>query len=309
MSEKTLVGYFESWSENWASEPEKQSLSNIALYVNTVVVAFIKPDCSYSGNCNLKGTGLGFWSDNNDSDGTVVRNAIAILKKRNPNTKVLVSIGGANEEYNNFAQLNPTAIANIITDFGFDGVDIDYEHSNGTRREFSDLMRKVVSEIRQVLPRPYLVTFAAWSIGAYGEDDWIDAKPSNNKTGIMLDFLRSSEATMIDQLHVMSFNGGQIYNPQEALKAYQYYFKGRVVMGVQVPPEWNNNNYTLSKVRDLAQAVVDNDAAGIMIWTLQKEKDSDNSSDDMPSAEMIVKTACQVLSIGNCQQPLFGTAN
>ncbi|BAY29084.1 glycoside hydrolase family protein [Nostoc carneum NIES-2107] len=308
MSEKTLVGYFESWSEKWSREPEKLSLANIASYLNTVIVAFIKPDCTYSGNCNFEGTGLGFWANNQDNDGTVLRDAIALLKERNPSTKVLVSVGGGNEEYKNFAQLNPTAIANIVKDFGFDGVDIDYEPKNATRKEFSDLMSKVVSEIRQALPRPYLVTFAAWSIGAYGEDDWADATPQNSRTGLMLDFLRSCEAKMIDQLHVMSFNGGQTYDPQEALKAYQNYFKGRVVMGVQVPPEdWGDNNYTLTKARNLAQAVVDNDAAGIMIWSLQK--DSDNSSEDMPNAEMIAQTACKVLSIDDCKQPLFGTPN
>jgi chitinase len=109
---------------------------------------------------------------------------------------------------------------------------------------------------------------------------------------------------MIDQLHIMSFNGGSTYNPQEALAAYQNYFKGQVVIGVKVPPEdWGGHVYTLAKVRDLAQTVVENDAAGIMIWSLQSQPH--NPSEDNPNAEMIAQTTCQSFSLGNCQQPLF----
>jgi len=319
MSEKTFVGYFESWSEMWASSPEKLSLANLASYVNTVIVSFIKPDCTYSGNCNIDATGLGFWKNSQDKDGTVVRDAIALLKQRNPNTKVLVSIGGANHEYKNFAQLNPTAIANIVKDFGFDGVDIDYEPDNAecslvegqisctTDAEF----RNTVSQIRQVLPKPYLVTLAAWSIGAYGEGQWVDAQPQGVTTGLMLNLLRSPEGEMIDQLHVMSFNAGSTYKPQEALEAYQHYFNGKVVMGMQIPPEWaptesERHVYTLPKVRNLAQAVVEKNATGLMLWTLQK-KPVGEPSDNNPTPEMIAQTACEVLSLGDCQKPLFST--
>jgi chitinase len=318
MSEKSLVGYFDSSLEVFADSPEKLWLANLASYVNTVIVAFIKPDCTYEGNCNLSGTGFSFWANSQEKDGTVLKNAIFLLKQRNPNTKVLVSVGGANPNYQNFAQLNLTAMANIVKDFGFDGVDIDYEPkaddagcslvdgriSCKTDAEF----RSIVSQIRQVLPRPYLVTLAAWSIGAYGEDQWVDAQPKNQRTGLMLNLLRSPEGEMLDQLHVMSFSGGPTYNPQEALAAYQNYFKGKVFMGVQVPPEdWGGHVYTLAEVRKLAQAVVDKGAAGIMLWKLEANDGSSDSSADSPNAEMIAQTICQSFSLGNCQQPLFST--
>ncbi|MEG3836644.1 MULTISPECIES: glycosyl hydrolase family 18 protein [unclassified Microcoleus] len=315
MSEKTLVGYFESWSEMYASNPGQLSLANLAPYVNTVIVSFIKPDCNYRGNCNIDGTGLEFWANNNEKkDGTIFKDAIALLKQRNPNTKVLVSVGGAS--YKNFAQLNSTAIADIVKDFGFDGVDIDYEPDQAecslvdgrisctTDAEF----RNIVNQIRQVLPRPYLVTLAAWSIGAYGEGQWVDAQPKGVTTGLMLNLLRSPESEMIDQLHIMSFNGGSTYNPQEALAAYQNYFKGKVVIGVKVPPEdWGGHVYTLAKVRALAQAVVENDAAGIMIWSLQSQPHK--PSEDNPNAEMIAQTICKSFGFGNCQHPLFSIPN
>ncbi|MDF5732150.1 MAG: glycosyl hydrolase family 18 protein [Rhizonema sp. PD38] len=237
--------------------------------------------------------------------------AIALLKKRNRNTKVLVAVGG--QTYTNFAQINPKTIANVVKDFGFDGIDVDYESnnvkcssSNGQISCTSDAeFRHVVRQIRQVLPKPYLVTAAVWSIGAYGEGQWANAQPQGEKTGMTLNLLRSPESKMIDQLHIMSYDAGNTYNPQEALAAYQNYFKGKIVLGVEVPKEsWGGNVYTLTKVSNLAQVVVDKNAAGLMLWSLQKQPEG-IPSDANPTAEMIAKTACQIFTLSNCQQPLF----
>lgn len=308
-SEKTFVGYYQSWSEPWTNNPQQIQLANIAPYVNRVIVSFIQPNATYTkGSYNFTGTGLQF-----AADGKVVKDAITLLKKYNPKTKVLVAVGG--QTYTNFAQMNPQVIANIVKDFGFDGVDIDYEptnvkclSSNGKVSCTSDAeFRCVVRQIRQVLPKPYLVTAAVWSIGAYGEGQWANAQPQGEKTGMTLNLLRSPESKMIDQLHIMSYDAGTTYNPQEALAAYQNYFKGKVVMGVAVPPEaWGGNVYTLIKVRNLAQVVINKNAAGLMLWSLQKQPEG-TPSDDNPTAEMIAKTACQVLLVGNCQQPLFSS--
>jgi chitinase len=306
-SEKAFVGYYQSWSEQWTSNPQQMQLANIAPYVNTVIVSFIKPDANYKkGSYNLAETGLQF-----SADGEVVKDAITLLKKRNFKTKVLLAVGG--QTYTNFAQINPQAIANIVEDFGFDGVDIDYEStnvkcssSNGKISCTSDAeFRRVVRQIRQTLPKRYLITGAVWSIGAYGEGKWANAQPQGDKTGMTLNLLHSPESKMISQLHIMSYNAGTTYNPQEALAAYQNYFKGKVVMGVQVPPEdWGGNVYTLSKVRNLARAVVNKNATGLMLWSLQKQPKGTPSKNN-PTAEMIAKTACKVLSLGDCQQPLF----
>ncbi|MGH8002059.1 MAG: glycosyl hydrolase family 18 protein [Brasilonema sp.] len=310
-NEKVFVGYFESWSEKSASTPEQLQLANIAPYVNMVMVSFMKPDGTYNkGSYDLSTTGLNF-----TADGKVVKDAIALLKQRNSGTKVLLSVGGAS--YTNFAQLNATAIANVVADFGFDGVDIDYESNNAKCSSVGgkmsctsdDEFRSVVSQIRQVLPKPYLVTVAAWSIGAYGEGQWANSQPQGQKTGLLLNLLRSSEAAMIDQLNVMSYDAGTTYNPQEALAAYQNYFSGKVVMGVEVPPEaWGGHVYTIPEVQSLGQAVVNKNAAGLMLWSLQKQPEG-TPSDNNPTAETIAKTSCQILSLSNCEQSLFSTGS
>ena len=306
-NDKTFVAYFQSWSEKWSDDPQKLQLANIAPYVNMVVVSFMRPDATYNGNNSLAGTGLDF-----SADGTVVKDAFAHLKSENPNTKVLVAVGGAT--YHNFAALNTKAIADVVKDFGFDGVDIDYEPFNNgqcsstngrvTCTTDAEYLR-IVNEIRQAVPRPYLVTVAAWSVGAYGEGEWTDAKPKAALTGLLLNLLRSPEASHIDQLNVMSYDASPEYDPKVALAAYQNYFQGSIVMGVEVPPEaWGGHVYTLPEVRDLAQATIDSNAAGMMLWSLHKQPDG-TPSDTNPNAQMIARTVCETLSLGNCQLPLF----
>lgn len=67
----------------------------------------------------FSGTGIQF-----SSSADVVKGAIALLKQRNPRTKVLIAVGGAT--YTNWAGLNAAAIRRFVDEFGLDGVDIDY---------------------------------------------------------------------------------------------------------------------------------------------------------------------------------------
>lgn len=84
-------------------------------YANVVSVSFAQPDCTYvKGSLALQGTGLSF-----SSDGPTVKAAIAALKAAQPNTRVMLAVGGAT--YTNFAALNTACIKNIVDDFGFDG--------------------------------------------------------------------------------------------------------------------------------------------------------------------------------------------
>jgi hypothetical protein len=60
-------------------------------------MSFARPDCSYvKGSYALANTGLSF-----SSDGPTVRDAVAALKRAQPNTRVMLAVGGAT--YTNFA--------------------------------------------------------------------------------------------------------------------------------------------------------------------------------------------------------------
>ena len=85
-----------------------------------MIVSFALPDCTYKkGSYSLSGTGLQF-----SSDGPTVRDGIKALKTAQPNTRVLVAVGGAT--YTNFKSLNTQCIKDLVDDFGFDGADLDW---------------------------------------------------------------------------------------------------------------------------------------------------------------------------------------
>ena len=264
----------------------------------------MRPDCSYAGGTSLGGTGLDF-----SSDGSVVKASIAALKFRNPNTKVLVAVGGAT--YTNFDGLNENAIAQVVNDFGFDGVDIDFEPnnpgctSNGQVTCQSDqLYIDVVTRIRNALPRPAIVTTAGWSVGAYGEGQYASAEPTGSAyMGLAVNMLRAVGGDL-DWINMMSYDASSAYDPTIALQAYQSYYSGKIAMGVEVPPEaWGGHVLSISELESHTDFVNNNGGAGMMLWSLHKPNDS--PSDSNPSAQMIADTVCPKLGLSDCGSPLF----
>ena len=306
ISGKKYVGYFQTWSEIWASQGKTMTLANLPSYVNVVNLAFVFPDCSYTaGSFDLSRTGLQF-----SSDSSVVKDAIATLKTRNPNTKVLIAVGGAT--YTNWAQLNPTAIANLVKDFGLDGVDIDYEpYQTGcsvvsgkisclSDSEFQDITRK----LRAALPRPYLISIAAFSVGAFGEGAFANSQPASSYTGMSINLLRSQYGASIDFINVMSYDASPVFSPTEAYNAYKSYFSGPVMIGVEVPPEaWGGHVLSMTELSSFTSFVNQNNGGGMMIWSLQK-KPNGAASNSNPSANMISQAICVSLNLGNCDQSL-----
>lgn len=312
IKDKNYVGYFETWEDNWADTPQQTQLAKVPTYVNYVMLSFMKPDAQYTaGSLNFSDTGLQF-----GYDGQMLKQAIQALRQANPNVKILVSVGGAT--YPNWGALNPQAIADFVKDFGLDGVDVDYEIDPGcvvtpgqpVKCSVDQQYSQVVSDLRKVLPRPYLLTIAGWSTGAYGEGQWTNAQPGGSHTGSSLPLFRTNSQD-IDMVNVMSYDAGSVsttgFDPLQALAAYQYYFKGPIAMGVEVPPEaWGGHVYTLSAVSDLTNAVLQSAAAtgnppGMMIWALQINATGTPSANN-PSAEMMSKQICQQLGLGNCDQ-------
>jgi chitinase len=208
------------------------------------MMSFVKPDCAYTkGSLTLGGTGLDF-----SSSGSVVRDAVATLKARNPNTHVLLAVGGAT--YTNFAGgrrgrvrprawlsallhgvslaeqgaphrrrptptaprqppqprhpplpaptrpgLNTQCIKDIVTDFGLDGADIDWEPSGpncvasgGTISCPTDAEAiTAATKMRQALPKgQYLLSTASFHVGCYGTGAFAASKPNSVVRGLGL---------------------------------------------------------------------------------------------------------------------------
>lgn len=66
------------------------------------------------GSYNLAGTGLHF-----NSNGVVVREAMAALRARRPNTRLLLSVGGSG--FTNWSGLNITCLKNLVADYPVHG--------------------------------------------------------------------------------------------------------------------------------------------------------------------------------------------
>ena len=262
----------------------------------------MSPDAGYSGGMTWAGTGIQF-----SSDPATVKSEIALLKQKNPNTKVMVAVGGAT--YTNFAALNATSIANFVKTFGLDGVDIDYEPVNaGCTVKTGGLVSclsdseyiATVSALRAALPRPqYTISAAVWSIGAYGQGAWATAIPQGQYTGVAINMLKAV-GTSLDLLNVMSYDAGGFsttgYDPKQALDAYRSYFKGEILMGVEVANEaWGGHVTTMTEVGSLADYVMGSGGGnGLMLWSIQKP------ADQGPTALQISQLACNKFGLTKC---------
>ncbi|KAL4447578.1 hypothetical protein ABPG75_004797 [Micractinium tetrahymenae] len=293
-------GYYESWSDAWRSSAANSRLATLPSYVNAVYISFMQPDATYTGGATWSGTGIQF-----SSDASVVKGAIALLKQKNPRTKVLVAVGGAT--YTNWAGMNTASIAKFVQEFGLDGVDIDYEPTSAgcafppavaavkcaIDAEFID----VVTKLRAALPRPYLLSSAVWSIGAYGQGAWVNSQPQGDHTGQSVNMLKAV-GDKLDILNVMSYDASNAFNAKEAYDAYRSLFKGQILMGVEVPPEaWGGHVITVPEAQDLTAYVMAHGGDGMMIWSLQKS--------GTPSAQTLSTTICNTLGMGSCSDPLF----
>ncbi|KAH7620133.1 hypothetical protein NADE_008407 [Nannochloris sp. 'desiccata'] len=299
----SFVGYFQSWSDPWSSSAATNKLANIPAYVNYVILSFMRPDSTYTGGVTFSGTGLDF-----SSDPLVIKSAIALLKARNPNTKVLIAVGGAT--YTAFNNLNAGAVAKFVEAFNLDGVDLDYEPTNPNCSNFGPNIScttdseyiNSVKALRAALPRPLLLTNAAWSTGAYGQGEWIGAQPAGQYSGVAVNMLQSV-GNQLDMVHIMSYDAGTAYDPKQAFFAYtSLYDKNKLTMGLQVAPEaWGGHVISLYEVNDLSTFVKAQNGAGMMMWSLQKQ------AGEGPTGQEIASTACLKLGLNQCSCPLLST--
>ena len=175
-----IVVYHDSWDESRPPARRARRWRSLPAFISVVNLAFAKPDLSYSGHLDLAQTGLEY-----RYSGQVLRDSIDQLKLRNPGTRVLLSVGGA--AYHNWLGFNEAAVVALVHDLHADGVDLDFEPRRpGCMAEPDQHIRCstdavwgfLVSRLRAVLPRPFLLTAAVWSVGAYGEGAFKEAEPS-----------------------------------------------------------------------------------------------------------------------------------
>jgi chitinase len=295
--EKLFVGYYQTWSDSWKANGADTVLAKLPGYVNVVNISFAQPDMNYvAGSMSLGGTGVGV-----PYDGPTLKAAVAALHQNHPGTRVMISVGGAT--FPSFGGFKADTVASFVKDFGLDGVDIDYEPSNANCSNAGGAVScpsdaeyvSVVKSMRAALPSPYWISIAAWSVGAYGEGAWASAPPESLYKGLTLAVLKQASADL-DLVNVMSYDASPAFDPLEALKAYQHYYPGKIAMGIEVPPEaWGGHVETVGEIDTLADAVNGSNAAGLMLWSIQKPGPAQQFASEM----------CAKLGLSGCAVPMF----
>lgn len=262
----------------------------------------MKPDTTYTGGVTFAGTGLQFAGDDM---APIIKQSIAILRQRNPGTKVLVAVGGYS--YTGWAKLNTAAIKAFIDEFQLDGVDIDYEPAGpncqrtgcsgtvctGVSCTTDQEFQRVVTAFRDAMPDTF-ISVAAFSVGAYGVGQYTNAQPISQNTGVSYNMLKAV-GNKLSQVNLMSYDAGPTYDPLTALDAYSSIYSGPVLVGVEVANEgWGGHVISLAEVNEIATGVIQRNAGGMMIWSLFKR------ADQGPTATEISQTVCTDFGLQKC---------
>lgn len=298
----SIVVYDDSWNEAPAQSAADMSLAKLPGYISVVDLAFAKPDLIYLGKLDLSRTGLEY----HNSGGTL-RNAIAFLKARQPETKVLISIGGA--VYTNWDRLNERAIARLVDDLHADGVDIDFEpprpgcspvHDQTLHCTTDPVWATLVQRFRAVLPRPAILTAAVWSVGAFGEDDYKDARPRSRYTGLMLHFLRTPTAAQLDMLSINAYDAGPDFDPMEAFRAYRKLWPGTLALGLAVARTGGSGPfYSADEAELLSRQVADDPQGAMTVYPLLANPDGARSA-SLPDGRGLARATCRGMGLAGC---------
>lgn len=275
---RPIATYFESWSSTWTSIANSFDLTNVPSPINLVFLAFATPACNYlQGSYSWKGTGLDF-----SSDFTVVQNSIGLLRERGVIT--MLSVGGATYSYDKF---NPDNIAALANDLGVDGVDIDWEPSDGTKNAYQ--LGPIIQQMRSALPNS-LISLAGFSVGAY-VDNFSDGKPTGGPYVGMSAPGLNSNGHQLDFINIMSYDASNEYDPTYGFKAYRNLYDGPLLLGFEIPPEsWGGHIITLPEVIKHSEFILtdDNINNGVFTWSYQKI--------GKPSTIEILNTAKNILT-------------
>jgi len=261
-SKRVYVGYYPSWSDNWfqatdwtGTKPKtpdqilvESKMARIPAVYTHVIVGFAQPDLTWRGSFNAdtwEGTGIQFNGKPQD-----IKASVNVLHQRN--MKVLVAVGGAS--YNNWGALaaengNPNgpitkALAQMLIDVGFDGLDVDYEVSGVDAASIStytgaiNAMRKAVDLAKASTGRTDLMlTLAAWSTGA----DPVGTYWSGNAGRERLVFdQKPALAAKIDMVSVMTYDAQYLhYDGVYAWQRYRALFPTTTIVniGFETAPE------------------------------------------------------------------------
>ena len=166
-----VMGYFPSWTLGWIPDNGVTSLAKLPDHVNYVIFSFAKANLRYTkGSYDLSRTGI-------EADAAAgKRLALSIELLRSRGTKVILSIGGETywREPANYTDIRYGEIKDLVDDYGFDGIDWDYEPQGSfdlmTQEPYRGYLISFIRESRKVMPKSenYLIMTAPPGVGVLG---------------------------------------------------------------------------------------------------------------------------------------------
>jgi chitinase len=283
--------------------PQETSLANLPGYIDVVLLAFAKPNLSYHGDLDITGSGLEY-----RMPGRVLRDAINLLKQSHRNTRVLLSVGGA--AYRRWDRLAPPAIAAFVQAFGLDGVDIDFEPADpnckvGAQGRIgctTDMAwDRIIAQLRAAVPRPMLLTASVWSVGAFGEGNFVGSRPRTPYTGLMLHLMRMPTAADLDLVSIDAYDAGPEFDPIEAFAAYRSVWPGRLALGTEVQRAGGAGPFpSAEQAEALARAVARDPLGGMMLYPLLATPDG--GADHLPTGSDLARALCRGLGSSACDE-------
>ncbi|MGC1301765.1 MAG: hypothetical protein WA840_05255, partial [Caulobacteraceae bacterium] len=151
-----------------------------------------------------------------------------------------------------------------------------------------------IRRLRQVLPRPYVLSVAAVSVGAYGEGAFRDAPPTGGVyVGAMLGLLRDAVAQSIDLISIDAYDAGPSFDPLAAFRAYRVWWNGPLLLGVEVRLQGGDGPYySVQGVEALAREVARDPRGGIMVYPALEGPYGLTTSPVHPDGAMLLQAAC-----------------
>jgi chitinase len=245
------VGYAGTWN----TSIHDLTPANIPSYFTHLNLAFAKPNTTYArGSFAFNQAVAGFeFAEGNLTlqQAHDLRANIAALTARG--TQVWVSVGGwAYSQGSEWSAFNARSVVDLALDLGASGVDIDWEaHGSSCNKagpasfsctsdgQIVGILAGLHGEIQSRGARLGM-SIAGWSTGAYyvagtpfeeGRVQW------GSPYGGVLYTAVKTQGSRLSHINVMSYDGGDYYDPREGYESYRAIYAGPINVGLQIAPE------------------------------------------------------------------------
>lgn len=350
---RMYIGYASSWN----TSINDLTTANIPSYYTHLNLAFVRPDTAYqkgSYEFDQAVAGLEFFEGATTNNGqkkftsaqaqTLISNIQALHTR---GTQVWISVGGwSYSQGSQWSNFNAAHVVDLAQDLGADGIDIDWESSSSTCNkltadqfsctkdaEIAGIITSLDSTIRS-RGLSLGISIAGWSTGAYyvqgtpfeeGKVQW------GSPFGGTLYNLVRNQGSKLHHINLMSYDGGEYYDPREGYESYRAIYAGPIAMGLEIAPEGaggatlrlnadpgtvydaemltgqNNMATKYYNVETLATYMKNKGKAtdGMMVWQIWKERVQATPPAGAATVNSTGQLVCQLLGItSNCNQSL-----